>query len=92
MHKLDRLHEAHPDLSTIQIIAEAWKNMTFRYIAPLKEWDRKMVRMFPETVRKGELRRKALTPMEDGRARWGYPTTFPMGNPAGSWHPIAVAR
>ena len=51
-----------------------------------------MVRMLPEAVRKGEFRRKALTPMADGRSRWEYPTTFLMEHPAGYWLSIAVPR
>ena len=49
-----------------------------------------MVRMLPEAVRKGEFRRKALTPMADGRSRWEYPTTFLMEHPTGYWQFIAV--
>ena len=51
-----------------------------------------MVRMMPETVRKGEFRRKALTPLADGRSRWEFPTTFLMDHPAGFWLSIAVPR
>ena len=65
--------------------------MTFRYIAAIKEGTRKMVRMLPETVRKGEFRRKALT-LADGRSRWGFPTTFLMDHPTGFWLSTAVPR
>ena len=66
--------------------------MTFRYVAAVQECTRKMVRMLPETVRKGEFRRKAMTPMADGRPRWEFPTTFLMEHPAGFWQSIAVPR
>ena len=69
-----------------------WEEMTFRYIAAVKEGARKMARMLPETVRKGEFRRKALTPMADGRSRWEYPTAFLTVHPAGFWQSIAVPR
>ena len=51
-----------------------------------------MVRILPETVRKGERRMEALTLMSDGRSRWEYPTTFLMEHPAGFWQSIAVPR
>ena len=51
-----------------------------------------MVRILPETVRRGEFRRKALTPMADGRSRWGYPTTFLMERPTGFRQAIAIPR
>ena len=89
---LERLHESHPDLFALSIIVGAWEDMTYRYIAAVKEGTRKMVRTLPETVRKGEFRRNALTPMADGRSRWEYPTTFLMEHPTGYWQCIAVPR
>ena len=62
MSTMERLREAHPDLFTLTTIVGAWGEMAFRYIAAVKEGGRKAARMLPETVRKGELRRKALTP------------------------------
>ena len=56
------------------------------------EGTRKMARMLPETVRKGEFRRKALTPMPDGRTRWGHPAVFIMSHPTGFWQSMAVPR
>ena len=76
MGALGKLHEAHPDLFIIPAIVSAWAEMTCRYVTDVKECTRKMVRMLPETVREGEFRRKSLSPMSDGRSRWGYPTTF----------------
>ena len=89
---LGRIHEARPELFTLRIIVCAWGEMARRYIAAVKEGARKMVRMLPETVRKGEFRRKALTPMSDGRSRWGYPTTFLMEHPAGYWQSLDIPR
>ena len=92
MATLERLREAHPDLFTLPVIAGAWGEMTYRYVAAVKEGTRKMLRMLPEAVRKGELRRKALTPMPDGRSRWGYPATFLMEHPTGFWLSLDVPR
>ena len=91
-HTLEKLHEAHPDLFSTAIIVEAWGEMTYRYIAEIKEDAWKMVRMLPATVRKGESRRKAVTPMQDGRSRWGYPATFLTERPTGFCQGIAVPR
>ena len=63
---LGETHESHPELFTIKLSVAPWGEMTYRYIDEMKEGARKMVRMLPETVRKGEFRRKALTPMPDG--------------------------
>ena len=90
MHTLERLREAHPELFSVQTIVSGWGEMASRYIAAVKEGARKMVRMLPETVRKGEFRRKALTPMADGRSRWEFPTTFFMDNATGFWQSIAI--
>ena len=92
MHTLELLREAHPDLFAIQIIVSEWGGMALRYIAYVKEGDRKMVRMLPETVRNGGFRRKALTPTADGRSRWGYPSIFLMDSATGFWQSIAVPR
>lgn len=81
-HVSGRLREAHPDLSALLIIARAWGEMAYRYIDAAKEWARKMVRLLTETVRRGEFRRKALTPAADGCSRLWYPTTFLMERPA----------
>ena len=51
-----------------------------------------MARKLPETVRKGDIRRKSLTPMSDGRSRCEYPTTFLMEHPTGYWQSIAAPR
>ena len=48
--------------------------------------------MLPETVRKGEFRRTALSPMPDGRSRWGYPPTFLTSHTTGFWMSVAVPR
>ena len=66
--------------------------MAFRYIAEVKEGARKTVRMLPETARKGEMRRKAIAPIPDGRSRWWYQATFLMDRPTGFWQSIAVPR
>ena len=87
-----KIREAHPDSLTIAIVVADWQEMTYLYIADIKEGTRKMMRMLPETVRKGEFRRKALTPMPDGRSRWAYPTTFLMEHHTGFWQGIDVPR
>ena len=91
-HAIERLHEAHPDLRTLNVLVSSWGEMTFRYIASAKEGTSKNVMTLPETVRKGEFRRKALMPMSDGRSRWESPTTFLMGHPTGYWQSIDVPR
>ena len=91
MYTLERLRESQPELFTLTTLVNTWGGMTFRYIAAIKEGTRKMVRMLPETVRKGEFRRKALT-LADGRSRWGFPTTFLMDHPTGFWLSTAVPR
>ena len=67
---LERLHESHPDLFTMQIIVSAWEDMTFRYTDAVKEGTRKMVRMLPETVRKGGI------PTEGTDTNGGCPFTL----------------
>ena len=82
-HTRERLRGDHPYLFTISVLVNTWGPMTFRHIALVKEWARKMVRTLPGTVRKGEFSRMALTPMADGRTRWGYPASFSAEHPAG---------
>ena len=90
MHTLEKPREDRPDLFQISIIVAAWGEMTYRYIAEIKEGTRKMARALPDTVSKGEFRRKALTQMLAGRSRWEYPKTFLMDHPTGFWESIAV--
>ena len=92
LHVSERLRDAHPDLSTHRAIVSKWGGVTYRYISALKEGARKMVRMLPETARKGEFRRNALQPTEGGRARWECPTTFLTERPAGFWLSMAAPR
>ena len=79
----ERLREAHPDLRTVPIIVAAWVEMAFRYIPDMKEGGRKTIRMLPERYAKGIFRRRALTPIADGRTRWEHPTTILTGLPTG---------
>ena len=66
--------------------------MAARYIAPIGEVSREMVRILEEILRVVGFGRIALTQMEDGRSGWEYPEKFHMGRAAGFWHPIASPR
>ena len=66
--------------------------MTYRYAAAAKVGTRQTVRILPATVRRGEIRRKALTPTAYGHYRLEYPTAFLTEHPAGCWESIAAPR
>ena len=93
-HTLDKLHEAHPDLFPTPVPRDCIS--MGRDDIPIHQRREggatKMARLIPRAVRKGEFGRKALSPMSDGRSRWGYPTTFLMTRPTGFWLIVAVPR
>lgn len=86
------LRESHPDLLTITFLCQAWGAMSYTYISEIQDRDRRMIRAFPDVVKKTDLRRKALPPGPTGRVLWGYPTTWLMTHHTGFWKSTAKPK
>ena len=85
MLELERLHEARPELFTVDFISEPFEEMNFHYIAQIREGTRKLMRLGAGRVRKPDFARLALNCVHGKAPRWEYPTTFLMRHRAGLW-------
>ena len=76
----------------LQFLCEVWEAMTFRYVSDVMDGTRRLLRMLPDSVRKTEFRRKALSPGPQGLPRWEFPTTWLMDHPTGYWLAVAIPK
>ena len=68
-----QLHEARPEVHPLHFPIDAWEAMTYRYISDVMDGARRLLRMLPDSFRKTEYRRKALSPGPHGQPRWEFP-------------------
>ena len=66
--------------------------MENRYVSDVADGVRRLMRTLPDTVRKTEPRRMALTPGPSGRPRWGFPAAWLMDLHAGYWGSISTPK
>ena len=83
--ELERLHEARPELFTVDFVSDAFEEMNFHYISQVKEGTRKVIRLGADRVKKPDFARLALNCVDGRGPRWEYPTTFSMRHSAGLW-------
>ena len=86
------MHEAQPEVSPLHFRIDAWEAMTYRYISDVMDGTRRLLRTFPDDVRKTEYRRKALPPGPQGQPRWEFSTTWLMDRHTGYWLPISIPK
>ena len=89
---MERLRESHPDLFTVQTLVRTWGAMNFRYVAGAKEGTRRLVRTLPDSMKKVDFRRRALTPLQSGKSLWEFPATWLMSNEAWCWQSCVVPK
>ena len=83
--ELERLHEARPELFTVDFVSGAFEEMNFHYIAQVKEGTRNVIRLGADRVEKPGFARLALNCVDGKGHRWEYPAAFLMRRSAGLW-------
>ena len=90
--ELEKIHEARPDIFTVDIISGVYEEMNYLYCAQIREGTRKIMRLGGEGMKKPSFARIALNPTANNRTRWEYPTVFLMHHEAGHWLSRVIPR
>ena len=90
--EMERVHEARPDLFSVETISAAFEEMNYVYCAQIREGTRKIMRLGGEGMKKPAFARIALNPTVSNKTRWEYPTVFLMHHDSGLWLARIVPR
>ena len=74
---LGKIHEERPEIPPVDFIVNTFEEMNFRYIAQIREGDRKIIRLGGEGMRKPGFARISLRPVDGGWHRLEYHPTSP---------------
>ena len=78
---------------SVEFLCRTWGSMTYRYIAEIRDGERRMMRIIPGiAMQKADFRRNALIPTDTGAALWRFPMVWLTDRADGYWESLVMPK